>query len=77
MGYFRFFTHSGLFTALYPTLSNNIFFLKSQNFHGDIVKNESARAKKLEGGPNAPPPRLFIVNERLDGLQKAKKHISP
>ena len=29
----------------------------SKKFHGDSVKNESAKAKKLEkGAPNPPPP---------------------
>ena len=37
--------------------------MKSQvkKFHGDSVKKESAGAKKLEGAPNAPTPRLYRV----------------
>ena len=67
-----FFTHSGLFTALYPTLCIkklqkipfNYFLLKVKIFHGDSVKNESARTKTLEGGGKRPPPSsLFRVNK--------------
>ena len=33
----------------------------SKKFHGDSVKNESAKAKKnWRGAPNAPPPLAFI-----------------
>ena len=70
MGYFRFFLHT---PNLYPTLCIkkifftknplNYFFLTVQKFHGDGVKNESEKQKKLEGAPNAPPPNsLFRVN---------------
>ena len=31
----------------------NYYLLKVKKLHGDIVKNESARAKKLEGGGSA------------------------
>ena len=65
MGYFRFFvTHTGLFTALYPTLCikkiykkpYKLLILKGKTFHGDSVKNESARAKKTKGeGAKGPP----------------------
>ena len=70
-----FFTHSRLFTALYPTFcvkkrkntkkSFKLLFMKSQKFHGDSVKNESARAKKARGGgrQTPPPPSLFTVKE--------------
>ena len=38
------------------------YLLKVKKFHGDSVKNESARAKKLEGGaPNAPPACLGLI----------------
>ena len=30
--------------------------MKSKKFHGDSVTNESARAKKLEGGGRQKPP---------------------
>ena len=42
--------------------------MKSQKFHGDSVKNESARAKILEwaGAPNAPPPACLGLNAPLD-----------
>ena len=61
MGYFKFFfTNSRLFTALYPTLCVkkknlqkyplNYYLWKVKTFHGDSVKNKSARAKTLEGG---------------------------
>ena len=36
---------------------------KVKKFHGDSVKNESARAKKLEGGAKRPPPSLYRVNK--------------
>ena len=36
----------------------NYYLLKVKKIQGDSVKNESASAKKLEGGtPNAPPPQ--------------------
>ena len=69
MGYFRFFfTHSRIFTALYPTLCVKkknykrilqiTSYEKSKKIDGDSVKNESARAKKLEGGgAKRPPPQ--------------------
>ena len=42
----------------------NYYFWKVKKFHGDSVKNESARAKKLEGGGcQTPPPSLFRVKE--------------
>ena len=70
MGYFRFFfTHSRLFTALWPVpypickkitkKSFKLLFMKVKKIHGDIVKNKSARANKQEGGGGAkrlPPP---------------------
>ena len=39
------------------------FFFTDRTFYGYSLKNESARAKKLEGGgaPNAPPPSMFRV----------------
>ena len=41
----------------------NYYSLKVTKFHGDSVKNESARTKKTtEGAPNAPP--LFRVKRR-------------
>ena len=33
----------------------NFYSLKVTNFHGDSVKNESARQKKLEGGAKCSP----------------------
>ena len=49
--------------------------MKSQKFHGDSVKNESARAKKLEGegAPNAPPPSLYRVKHRNTPVLASKK----
>ena len=69
-----FFTHSRLFTGLYPTLcvQKKIIkkilqitnYEKSKNFTV-IVSKMSARAKKTRGGaPNAPPP---------PGLDRVKK----
>ena len=52
------FTQTGLFTALYPTLSIekkimrnsvSLYSLKVTKFHGVCIKNESVRTKKLEG----------------------------
>ena len=41
----------------------NYFLLKVKKFHGDSVKNESARATKLEGrgGAKRHPPSLYRV----------------
>jgi len=40
----------------------NYYSLKVTKFHGDSVKNKSARTKKLqEGGAERPPPSLFRV----------------
>ena len=55
-GLFFFFTQTGLFTTLlhFPMHKKNFtknllnfYLLKAKNFHGDSVKNESARAKNL------------------------------
>jgi len=61
-----FFSKTGLFSTLCPALYifKKIFF-KQKNplkFHGDSVKNESARTKNLPGGAKRPPPRLFMFN---------------
>ena len=75
MGYFRFFfTHSRFFTTLYPTLCvkkklqkipSNYYLCKVKKFHGNIVKNESASAKKNRGGGRQrPPPSPFSFNNR-------------
>ena len=70
MGYFRFYFHRPDFfppctlpckfkkNIFLTTNPPNYYSLKVTKFHGDSVKNESARAKKLEGGgaPNALPP---------------------
>jgi len=50
-----------LFTKIKNVL--NIYILKVTKFHGDSVKNEGARAKKLEGEglQMPPPPSLFRV----------------
>ena len=38
--------------------------MKSKKFHGDSVKKESARAKKLKGGGRQTrPPSLFRVKK--------------
>ena len=75
--YFRFFfTQTVLFTALYPTLciknikknyknSLNYYLLKVKKFHGDSVKNDSARAKKLEGGAKRPPPLFRLKQNQI------------
>ena len=60
------FTETGLFTDLYPTQCITFFFkstknplnfylLKVNKFHGDSVKNESARATKIGAGQTPPP----------------------
>ena len=64
------------FTTLNPTLCrkkknlqknpSNYYLLKVKKFHGDSVTNESAKAKKLQGGaPNAPPPSLLRVKREF------------
>ena len=71
--YFRlFFTHSGLFTALCPTLCIknplNYYWLKVNKFYGGIVKNESARTKKTRGGAKRPlPPARLGLNITVVG----------
>ena len=68
MGYFRFFSQTGLFfrPVLYPKkMFFNIkffklLFIKITKFHGDSVKNENARTKNYRGAPNAPPPAACL-----------------
>ena len=46
----------------------NYYLLKFTKFHGDSVKNKSARTKKPQvwgGAPNAPSPSQFRVNYLL------------
>ena len=44
----------------------NYYLWKVKKFHGDSAKNGSARAKKLEGAPNAPPPlSLYRVKNAI------------
>ena len=67
MGYFRFFLHTPYFLtphtlpyALKKITKNplNYYLLKVKKIYDDKVKNESARAKKLEGvGRQTPPPQ--------------------
>ena len=43
----------------------NNYLWKVKKFHGDSIKNESSRAKTLEGGggrQNAPPPAYLGLN---------------
>ena len=42
----------------------NYYLFKSKKNHGDCVRNESARGKKLDGGgrQTPPPPSLIRVN---------------
>ena len=55
MGHFKFFLHNGLFSPLYPTVCiKNYYLLEVKKVHCDSVKNESAKAKKLEEGRLAP-----------------------
>ena len=71
MGYFIIFLHTTDFLPLVPypmhkkitKKSFTLLIFKSKKFHNDSVKNESYRAKKLEGGgaPNALPPSLYKV----------------
>ena len=46
----------------------NYCSLKVTKFHGDIVKNERARTKKLQGGAKRPPPlsSLFRVKPKFN-----------
>ena len=50
IGYFRFFSQTGL-------------FFHCTKFHGDGVKNKSARTKNYERGAKQPPHRLFRVHK--------------
>ena len=74
MGYFSFFTQTGLFNALYHSIALrkknyftknplNFYSFKVTKFYGDSVKNESVMTHKLErgGGKKTPPPSLFRV----------------
>ena len=70
MAYFRFFLPTlDFLLPCNPTLcikkvtknSLNYYLLKVKKLYGDSVKNESARAKKQEGGRQTPPPSLFRV----------------
>ena len=42
---------------------SNFYLLKVKKIHGDSVKNESAREKKLEGGggQTLPPPPVYSL----------------
>ena len=76
MGYFRFFSQTGLFLPCtlpyelkkYFSTKNplNYYLLKVTKFRGDSAKNENPRTNKLKrvGGANPPPP--FCL--RLKGL---------
>ena len=65
MGYFRFFFQTRIFFRPVSFTRNKkkltkksfkLLFMKGKKFHGDSVKNESARAKKLqEWVQNSPP----------------------
>jgi len=46
-------------------------FIQSKNFHGDSVKNESARVKQLEGKgvQNAPPPACLGLKQGSEYLK--------
>ena len=68
MGYFRFF-----FNKKNPL---NYYLFKVKKCHGDSVKNESARAKKLEQrAPNAPPPLacLGLKEKNIEKIINLKK----
>ena len=41
--------------------SLNHYSLKVTKFHGDSVKNESARTEKLQGVPNSEYPRFSVT----------------
>ena len=71
MGYFRFFFTDRTFfppcTLHYKFKKKqiltknplNYYSFKVTKFHGDSVKNESARTKKLQGGGRQTPPQPF------------------
>ena len=72
MGYFRlFFTHSRLFTALYPTLCVKkknykkivqiTFYEKSKNFTVIVSQMRVLGEKTRGGGAKRPPPSLYRV----------------
>ena len=66
MGYFRFFLHLRTFyrPVPYPMQKKitknplNYYILKVEKFPGDSVKNESARANKLERGAQIVQPPI-------------------
>ena len=68
MGYFRFYfyTLQTFYRPVpYPMRKKNTknplnyYLWKVKKFHGDSVTNESARAKKQEGGGRQTPPQLL------------------
>ena len=74
LGYIIFFSQTGFFSVLYKLKEKyflkknplNYYTLKVTKFHGDSVKNESARTKQIQGGANVPPPlHLFRVNRKV------------
>ena len=74
MYYFRFFyTIRTFYRPTYLKKFNNplnYYFWKVKKFHGDNIKNESAKAKKTRGGgaPNAPPPACLGLKETMEKL---------
>ena len=52
------------FVALVTKNPLNYFILKVTKFHGNCVKNESARTKNYRGRQTS-PPRLFMVNVKI------------
>jgi len=47
------------FVALVTKNPLNYFILKVTKFHGDCVKNESARTKNYRGRQTSPPPPVY------------------
>jgi len=61
-----------LFQWLFKKNHFNYFSLKVQKFHGDSVKNESARTKELQGGGRQKShPSLFRVKAGITNQDKS------
>ena len=82
-----FFTDRTFFRPIPYPIDFKIFFkllvIKSHKFHGDGVKNESARTKKCRGAPNAAPqpvqgaqccPLIYKIDFRKTKISISEKN---
>jgi len=57
------------FVALVTKNPLNYFILKVTKFHGDCVKNESARTKNYRGRQTSPPPACLWLTSKYVVIQ--------